>query len=72
MPTPEWPGAAAVYSRAYRVLERMAPSHVTRVRVGRGRFVCSPSEDMRRLIDALNSGGEETIKGLLLMPHVYA
>lgn len=51
---PNWRGASAVYSKAYRILERMAQGG-----------------DKDTLIDALNKGNEEQIKGLLLMTHVY-
>lgn len=65
---PNWGGAEAVYSTAYAVLERMARNgHVTRTRY-RGRTTCSVSEDMRTLIDALDAGDEEQIKGLLHLP----
>ena len=66
---PSWPNADAVYGRAYRVLERMAQAgHATKAVVSRGRVLHpgSVSQDMRDLIDALNKGDEERIKGLLL------
>ena len=67
MALPNWPSAGAVYSRAYRTLELMrARGDVT---VSHGR--CYPSDDMRALVDALNAGDEEQIKGLLLLTHVY-
>ena len=67
---PAWPGASKVYSKAYRVLERM--SRNTKVNYHRGRYICDgPSDDMQALIDALNEGDEERIKGLLLMSHIY-
>lgn len=55
---PEWASASAVYSKAYRVLESMALRHAS-------------MDDRRRLIEALDKGDEEVIKGLLLMTHVY-
>jgi len=76
---PTWPGASAVYSKAYRLLERMAAnggaSHYAGRYAARGRGIkghaimsvgICPDDDMRRLIDALNDGDEEQIKGLLL------
>ena len=72
MAVPSWPGADACYSKAYRVLERMAANGGVRVSYCYPRgMTCYPSEDMNRLIDALNSGDEEAIKGLLMMDHVY-
>jgi len=66
MAVPSWPGADACYSRAYRVLDALAKAgHVKRVKRGR-HMTCEPSEDMNELIDALNRGDEERIKGLLL------
>lgn len=70
----EWPGAAAVYSKAHAILTRMGRrGHATPAITRRGRVV-EPgvvSDEMRALIDALNRGDEETIKGLLLQTHVY-
>jgi hypothetical protein len=65
---PKWAGADAVYSRAYRVLEKMARAgHVCRTPKRRGQSArCTPSEDMNDLITALASGNEERIKGLLM------
>lgn len=66
---PSWSGADAVYSRAYKVLAKMGGSgHATAPTKRRGKIVASgsASEDMRKLIDALNAGDEEEIKGLLL------
>ena len=62
MALPNWQGASAVYSRAYRVLEALAKAgHVTRTKRR-----CTPSEDVTALITALAKGEEELIKGLLL------
>ncbi len=63
---PTWKSASAVYRKAYRTLELMAE----RGHVKRGHHCCYPSQDMRDLIDALNKGDEEQIKGLLIMTHV--
>ncbi len=62
---PNWPGAAAVYSRAYKVLEYMAQNgHVTRTFFRR--WYCTVSEEMSYFIDALNEGDEEKIKAFLM------
>ena len=75
---PNWPGASHCYSRARRLLQYMAdrcvperdgtpmPRSSARRSIGRTTswIVCTP--DMQSLIDALNAGDEETIKGLLL------
>ncbi len=67
MTVPSWPGAEACYSKAYRVLERMAANGGVRVSYCYPRgLTCYPSMDMNRLIDALTIGDEEVIKGLLL------
>lgn len=79
---PDWPGAAEVYSRAYRTLEHMAQAgHVKvglRAPVGRGvtgkviighqRYV---SDEMSELIEALNAGDEERIKAIMWKRRVY-
>ena len=69
---PSWPGASVCYSRAYRLLERMAKAgHVTRQHYGYRRgYGCSVSQEMRDIIDALNIGGEEAIKAALLFARV--
>jgi len=75
---PNWPGASHCYSRARRLLQYMAdrcvpkrdgtpmPRSDARRSIGRttSRIVCT--HDMQSLIDALNAGDEETIKGMLL------
>ena len=75
---PNWPGASRCYSRARRLLQYMAdrcvserdrtpmPRSNARLSIRRTTswIVCTP--DMQSLIDALNVGDEETIKGLLL------
>lgn len=75
---PEWPGASAVYSKAYRVLENMARHGHAKPASGywHGKHwiqncAGSVSTEMSRMIDALGEGNEETIKGLLLMDWVY-
>lgn len=70
---PEWNGASAVYSRAYRMLENMAKlghAQVTYMGVRTGHKV-HVSEDMKNVIDALNSGSEERIKYQLLLGNQY-
>jgi len=63
---PNWQGAAGAYSRAYRILERMAQSgHVRRVKRGRN-YVCSVSQEMSDFIAALNSGNENDVKAYIL------
>lgn len=70
---PKWPGAEAVYRRAYRMLEKMGASgHVTRRKTHRPKgassgYTCFPSEEMNDLIEALQKGNEERIKGLLMI-----
>ena len=54
---PKWPGASAVYSKAYDCLDQMA-------NISRG-------EESHDLIEALNEGDEERIKGLLLLYLAY-
>jgi len=69
MSLPTWQGAEAVYSRAYLLLEWMAKKGHSRAPIKvRGKTVLQGfvSQDMRDLIDALNRGDEELIKGLLL------
>lgn len=67
---PKWAGAGHCYTKAYRFLDQMrANGHVVRrgsQKVGR-RVVCTVSDDMRDLIDALNHGDEERIKYLLMV-----
>lgn len=71
MTLPNWPGAGAVYSKAYRRLEEMAANgHVSR-HYRRG-WHCSVSQEMADLITALNEGSEESIKAALLFPDYHA
>lgn len=65
---PSWPGASEVYSRAYSMLGSMAANgHVTKIKIGKKRaYSCHVSDDMRDLIDALDKGDEERIKGLII------
>ncbi len=67
MSLPNWPGAAVCYTRAYDLLERMAQAgHVTRQKTRRYGPICTVSDDMARLIKALDNGDENVIKGMLL------
>jgi hypothetical protein len=74
---PSWPGASEVYSRAYRVLEWMGRnghspcSFGKKDKYGNRPVMPRPSEDMSQLIDALNDGDEERIKGRLLLYRNY-
>ena len=76
---PNWPGAKHCYSRAYRLLERWgAANHAAAVanfkgkhrRVG-GVSCPAPTDEMVSLIDALNKGDEEKIKGILMLGNEY-
>lgn len=67
---PQWRGAEVCYSRAYRVLENMARNGHVRRAFFHG-WHCVVSIEMETLIKALDSDGEEQIKGLLLQTHVY-
>lgn len=64
---PSWRGASETYSKAYRVLDQMAADGHVSIRFWCGKITCSPSQDMEDLIDALNKGNEEKIKGLLML-----
>lgn len=65
---PNWPGASHCYSKAYRILESMLKRAYThKIRP----YYDWPSFDSIRLVEALNKGDEEEIKGLLLMNWVY-
>lgn len=81
---PSWSGASEVYSKASKVLDYMAQhGHVTpggKSWVATGKDVKrrsmmsgqkSVSDDMRNLIEALDEGDEERIKGLLLLYRQY-
>ena len=65
---PSWPGASHCYSRAYRLLDRWAADGGVSMGYNyrRGGKFCAPSQKMVDLIDALNRGDEEYIKGTLL------
>lgn len=66
---PKWPGAAACYSKLYRLLEIISrrqgqkagwPMQSTHCRRSDSTIVCT--EQMEAIIDALNKGDEERIK----------
>jgi hypothetical protein len=66
---PSWPGASAAYSKAYRILQRLAAAgHATPPLLRRGKVIVGGhvSEDMRDAIDALNRGDENAIKAFNL------
>ena len=66
MNLPTWPGADVAYSRAYALLDHMARNGQVSRTWGRGGWKCYPSPEMRDLIEALDNGDEEKIKGTLL------
>ena len=71
---PLWTGAKEAYAKSYAMLKRMAVElgHVTIKRDSKGQPVGSEaSQDMRDIIDALNKGNEEQVKGNLVMGRTY-
>lgn len=67
---PLWAGAKAAYTAAYAMLNRMAKDlgHVSIKRDPKGRPVGSvASPDMLSIIEALNKGNEEQVKGFLAL-----
>lgn len=78
---PKWLGAEHCYSRAYRLLERWGTANYAaavanfkgkRRRVGGALVIpCPPTDEMKSLIDALNRGDEEKIKGILMLGDEY-
>ena len=80
---PSWNGADKVYSNAYKMLDVMSKNGHVKTSFGQtgkdqyGNKVfgsgisCYPSEDMNNLIEALNKGDEEKIKGLMLLYRSY-
>lgn len=74
---PCWPGAEHCYSRAYQLLERWGAANYTAAVAnfkGKHRRVggCpAPTDEMKSLIDALNKGDEEKIKGILMLGGEY-
>jgi hypothetical protein len=72
MSLPKWTGAAGAYSRAYRILEKMAKTHTkppkTAKRRGKTIIIESGwvSMQMRDFMSALDRGDEEEIKFFIL------
>ena len=68
---PSWPSASKVYSKAYKYLNLMGINgHAKPARKNkRGKIIQqgSVSNEMEELIDALNSGNEEKLKGLMFL-----
>lgn len=70
---PSWPGAAAAYKRADKLLARLCEREADaqgKAHCKRGRsistFRYNPSDDVRAWIDALDKGDEEQIKAFNL------
>ena len=71
---PLWAGAKEAYTAAYAMLRKMATElgHVRIVRDRKGKPVGSESsQDMRDIIEALNKGDEEQVKGYLALGRTY-
>jgi hypothetical protein len=66
MNLPKWPGASHCYGKAYAMLARMGAGGHVAASKARPRQ-CVPSDEMIDLIDALNKGHEERVKGLLMV-----
>lgn len=71
MSLPKWPGADSVYSKLYKVLERMGAENWKRaVAQAKKRGVKvkppAPTEEQDFIIRALAKGDEETLKALAL------
>lgn len=67
--TPEWPGADAVYSYLYKVLEKMGSDNwaaeVAQAKKRRTKPASPhPTDDMKNIMDALDAGDEERLKDL--------
>lgn len=74
--TPDWPGADVVYSRMYRLLEQMGKDNwETAVRQARKKRrkvrPPTPTGDMQDIIEALDEGDEERLKGLMHRYQAY-
>ena len=71
---PNWPGEDVVYSKAYRVLEEIQQKYMagnTKNKSARGwkkylKKTNWPPVEVQDLIDALNKGDEEFLKGALM------
>lgn len=69
---PNWSSAAHVYTQSYAMLQNMArQGHVEIVRKGGKAIGSIASQDMKDVIEALNKGDEETIKGYLALGREY-
>jgi DNA-binding GntR family transcriptional regulator len=74
---PKWPGADQVYSRLYRLLEKMGADawKAEVARAKKARRKPNPNnvktDDMADIIDALNKGDEERCKGLMHKFNAY-
>ena len=72
---PTWPGADQVYSRLYRLLEKMGADNwkaeVARAKKARRKPKpgAMSTPEMDEIIEALNKGDEEKLKGLM---HKYS
>jgi hypothetical protein len=65
---PAWPGASAVYSYLYAVLQKLgaeAASERPR-KIRRNGLTCTVPEEMRMIASALDVGNEETLKSIQL------
>lgn len=74
--TPDWPGSDVVYSRLYRLLEKMGAdnwkSAVEQAKKRRRKVKPpAPTEDMKTIIKALDKGDEEELKGLMHQFRAY-
>ena len=73
---PKWEGADKVYSVAYTILANMGRAgHVTSPKLSKRGKVLRPgtvSEEMQALIEALDKGEEERIKGLILSRRYFS
>jgi len=83
---PNFPGASVCYSRAQRLLEHMARTagnqhdvqmpksgeRTLTAALRKSQSVVRRTPEMGELIDALNAGDEERIKGLLLVHNAVA
>jgi len=69
---PSWKNASQVYSNAYKMLETMRDNKAKRIGNDVGYLMnVSVDHNMKNLIDALNEGNEEKIKGLILLYKSY-
>ncbi len=74
MSLPKWNGASAAYTKAYRILEKLASKGGATPAIGyyskRGKWIQDQagwvSPEMKVAIDSLNKGDEEAIKAFNL------